>query len=128
MLNSLILSSILLVNLVTLQVEVVESDPLTDYINELAVYECRNCPPKYDRVDSNGELSYSCLQFQERTFREQVAKYDMLPDIEPHEIMNLFYDCSFQKKLAVMMLQENPKFIWRWKTSVLRGLGLPPNY
>ena len=122
--NSLILQSFVLLHLVTPNVEMPKADPLTEYINELAVFECRNCPAKYDRVDSNGELSYSCMQFQEITFREQVAKYDMLPDIEPHEIGNFIYDCSFQKKVVRKMIENDPNYWRHWRTSIItRKLG-----
>lgn len=122
MLSSLLLASAILVNVYTVEVPVI--DPMAVYIDKLQKYECRDCPAEYDRVDSNGELSYSCMQFQLPTFKEQVAKYDMLPDIEPHEIMNFIYDCEFQKKLVRKMIENDPKYWRHWRTSIIkRGLG-----
>lgn len=105
-----------------------EFTDMDGYINKLAVYECRGCPSDFSKIDTDGERVYSCLQFKKSTFTEQVIKFDLLPEAEESDIMNMIYDCDFQKYLAKLMLEENPEFIWRWATSVKRGLGLPPNY
>ena len=78
-------------------------------------------------LDSNGRYSYSCLQFQEQTFRFYVERYNLLPGVEYAEVMNWIYDCEFQKLIALKMLEEDHNNYLHWRTSVLkRGLGLPP--
>ena len=101
-------------------------DEIDLYINKLADYECRNCPVDFRIVDVNGYYSYSCLQFQKRTFVHYAKR--LLPEIEEKEYDNLIYNCDIQKKLAKQMLLEDPENIWHWANSVKRGLGLPPNY
>lgn len=97
------------------------------YIDDLAdKYECPNCPPNFRIIDSNNKYSYGCLQFQEATFVSEVARYGLLPEAEPAEVMNLIYDCDFQKKLAMLMFLNDPYAWMHWRTSVWRGLGLPP--
>lgn len=103
-------------------------DDLEIYLDNLQQYECRNCPDNFDKIDNDGVAVYGVYQFKESTFREQVRKFNLLPNAEYGEIMNMIYDTSFQRKLVRMMLEENPRLISRWKVSVKRGLGLPPNY
>jgi hypothetical protein len=74
-------------------------------------------------VDTNGRKSYGCLQFQKRTFVEQVKKYNLLPQAEDIEIPNMIMDCDFQKRLAYEMILDNNKNYRHWATSVKRGLG-----
>ena len=69
-------------------------------------------------VDTNGRLSKGCLQFQDATFNSYAKRYGI-----EGEIMN----CGDQKKLATLMIQENPRNARHWYTSVFkRGLGPPP--
>ncbi len=105
----------------------IPTDALTAYINRLAdEYECAGCGPNYRRLDSNGKYSYSCLQFQERTFVDRVKEYRLLPRAEAAEIMNWIYDCDFQKQVARKMFENEPNAWVHWRTSVERGLGMPP--
>ena len=70
-------------------------------------------------VDTNGKHSRGCLQFQDATFESYSKRYNF-----EGEIMN----CGDQKKLAKLMIQENPKNARNWYTSVYkRGLGVPPS-
>lgn len=102
-------------------------DPLYTWLDALEEYECLGCGENYSRVDVNGLRSYGCLQFQEQTFKAFVRRYDLLPYAETAEIMNMIYDCDFQKIVAHRMIQENDDAWSHWYTSVeLRGLGKPP--
>lgn len=101
-------------------------DALDAWINELARFECEGCGTRYRRLDSNNKYSYSCLQFQEATFREMVRLYD--PSL-PHELFGeIIYDCSYQKQLARAMFEDQGvKASRHWYTSIYkRGLGEPP--
>lgn len=104
-----------------------EKTALEKYIDKLAHnYECIECPENYRRIDSNGYYSYACLQFQWATFKDRVRRYKLAEYAENAELMNLIYDCDFQKQVALKMFQ-NEKNAWtHWRTSVKRGLGLPP--
>lgn len=105
-----------------------QKDELDLYIDRLAnEFECVNCPENFRHLDNNNEYSYSCLQFQEQTFIWKVKDYNLLPAAEDGEILNLIYDCDFQKKLARLMFENEPDAWKHWRTSVeKRGLGYPP--
>ena len=97
-----------------------------NWINELVQKESEG-RADIKILDSNGRYSYSCLQFQEQTFRFYVERYNLLPGVEYAEVMNWIYDCEFQKLIALKMLEEDHNNYLHWRTSVLkRGLGLPP--
>ncbi len=105
------------------------SDNLTEWIDRLEQYECRNCPVGYNRIDVNGELSYGCLQFQMATFKEQVnLLYEVdTSNFEQADWENLIYSCDFQKRLAYKMIEYDCDNWQHWRTSVAkRGLGVPP--
>lgn len=102
------------------------ADPMKSYIEELHKYECRNCPPNFSKIDTDGERVWGCLQFKIETFERQARKFNLIGD--NLEAEDLIHDCSIQKLLAKMMLEENPRKIWFWRTSIERGLELPPNY
>lgn len=75
--------------------------------------------------DRDGGYNYGCLQFREKTFRHFVKKFNLAPKAEPDEVMNLIYDCAFQKRLALRMLRENVENWKHWKKTA-RRIGLPP--
>lgn len=103
-----------------------QSDALDQWIEQLVTKES-NGKANIKIVDRNGYFSYGCLQFQMRTFREYVRKYNLLPEAEDEELKNMIYDCEFQKYLAKKMLEDNPDNWRHWHTSVVaKKLGLPP--
>lgn len=67
-------------------------------------------------IDVNGLRSWSCLQFQEPTFRSYS---------ERHGIAGHISDCEVQKRLARAMIRENPKNANHWLLST-RKIGSPP--
>jgi hypothetical protein len=75
--------------------------------------------------DHDGGYNFGCLQFRERTFRFYVEKFKLAPTAGPAEVMDLIYDCAFQKRLALRMIRENPDNWKHWKKTVGR-IGLPP--
>ena len=101
-------------------------DDLTDWIDSLELYECRNCPVGFSKIDTNGLLSYGCLQFQMPTFKQYVKFFYGDLDLEEADWENLIHSCKFQKGLAYKMISYNPEKWVHWQTSVKRGLGLPP--
>lgn len=107
-----------------LGVMVVESPDIWGWIDKLAFCESGN---RSDIVilDTNGRYSYGCLQFQEATFRQYVARYNMLPHATHDEVMNLIFNCDFQKKLAHKMLEENYKNWRHWYNCSTKKIGLP---
>ena len=97
---------------------------LRKWIDALAVAESGN-RSWIVHQDRDGRYYYGCLQFRERTFRHFVRKFNLAPNAEPDAVMNLIYDCAFQKRLALRMLRENPENWKHWKETVKR-IGLPP--
>ena len=102
----------------------IKDDDLTRWIDGLISYE--NCSPL--GTPDKGSLSYGCLCYKSGTFREQIRRYEMLPQAEWNELINYIGDCSIQKELAYKMLEDKP-LNWRhWWTSVkLKKYGLPPD-
>src|SRR6266403_343320 len=97
---------------------------LAQWIEALAIAESGN-REWIAHQDRDGGYNYGCLQFRERTFRHFVRKFNLAPNAEPDAVMNLIYDCAFQKRLALRMLRENPENWKHWKKTV-RQIGLPP--
>ena len=76
--------------------------------------------------DRDGRYYYGCLQFREKTFRFFVEKFNVGPTTEDVEVMDLIFDCAFQKRLATLMIQDDPENWKHWRTTVRRRIGLPP--
>jgi hypothetical protein len=68
-------------------------------------------------LDTNNRYSYSCLQFQERTFNHYTARYGF----EDYDIMN----CEHQKDVANEMLKENYNNWRHWFNCSTKKIGLP---
>jgi hypothetical protein len=101
-------------------------EPLDDWLNQLVNKES-NGKASIKILDTNGYYSYGCLQFQMRTFLEYGNKYDVFSNAEIEHLDKLIYDCDFQKRLAKLMIQDNPNNWRHWHTSVTKGgIGLPP--
>lgn len=93
------------------------------WLDRLEGFECKDCGPRYRVLDTNNRYSYSCLQFQLDTFKEQALKYGILTGNFEEEI----YDCQVQKTVALAMILDDRNNARHWHTSVFtRGLGLPP--
>jgi hypothetical protein len=97
---------------------------LEKWIDNLAVAESGN-RQWIVHQDRDGGYNYGCLQFRERTFRFYVEKFKLVPSADPAEVMDLIYDCAFQKRLAARMIRENPDNWKHWRKTVGR-IGLPP--
>ncbi len=74
--------------------------------------------------DRDGRLYYGCLQFREKTFRAYARKFHLLP--KRAETMTAIYDCSIQKRLAAMMIRDDPRNWRHWKGTVVKRVGPPP--
>lgn len=104
------------------------------WVEELEEYESNIVKDKdnYKRIDVNGYYSYSCLQFQMKTYLhfynlKNDTDLKLYENISLKEARKLITDCERQKELAVWMIKENPQRWKHWRYSVQRGLGLPPN-
>jgi|SRR5689334_12356577 len=97
---------------------------LRKWIDALAVAESGN-RGWIVHQDRDGRSYYGCLQFRESTFRYFVEKFQIAPNKEPAEVMNLIYDCAFQKRLAARMIRQNPDNWKHWRKTTGR-IGLPP--
>ena len=75
--------------------------------------------------DRDGRFYYGCLQFREKTFRFYVDKFGLAANDEQNDVMELIYDCSFQKRLARRMILDDPENWKHWRTTAGR-IGLPP--
>lgn len=75
------------------------------FLDQLATCESGN--NEYAKVlDTNGKYSYSVFQFQRQTWEMALAKYNLAPQAEPGEYLNLIFDSELQRKAARLMLQE----------------------
>lgn len=104
--------------------EVRDEARLRKWIDALAVAESGN-RAWIVHQDRDGRYYYGCLQFRESTFRYFVERFQIAPDKEPAEVMNLIYDCAFQKRLAARMIRQNPANWKHWRKTAGR-IGLPP--
>lgn len=68
-------------------------------------------------LDVNGRYSYSCLQFQKRTFNHYTERYGF----ENYDIMN----CEHQKDVANEMLKEDYNNWQHWYLCSTKKIGLP---
>ena len=102
-------------------------DKLDLWLDRLISYECLGCGPAFKRLDTNGEYSYSCLQFQEKTFLGMGRRYGLLAEGDDPVALGI-YDCGLQRKIARRMFEDDVKAAARhWYYSIhVKGLGLPP--
>jgi hypothetical protein len=94
---------------------VTEPDALDLWIESLAFQESSG-REDVEIIDTNGEWSRGCLQFQDRTLRYYAAKYDLHGEA---------LDCRYQKALTRQILLGHPDGWRNWYTSVNK-LGKPP--
>lgn len=107
-----------------------KKDVLDVYLSRLAwTYECVGACARAEKagepfkiIDSNGQYSYGCLQFQQATYLAMAKKYK----VDPWAGGGI-YDCENQWKIARAMFEEDPVAASNhWYTSIYtRGLGLP---
>lgn len=70
-------------------------------------------------LDVNGRYSYGCLQFQRATWDAYRDAYGITED----DIFN----CNLQRKLARLMIEDDPSAWRHWWNSVTKyGVGKPP--
>lgn len=101
------------------------ANSLETWIDALAVAESGNRQRLVHR-DRDGQLYYGCLQFHEKTFRAYVRKFHLLPKGSRSETMSRVYDCAFQKRLAALMIRDDPRNWRHWRGTVEKVVGLPP--
>jgi len=80
-------------------------DELTPFVEYLSWCESRH-KPHIKVLDTNGAYSYGRFQFQMHTFKWYVQRYNLAPDIEEAEYLNLIYDGDFQEKVVRRVLEE----------------------
>jgi hypothetical protein len=95
------------------------------WIDKLAFAESGNRARLVHR-DRDGQLYYGCLQFHAKTFRVYVKRFHLLPKNSRAETMKRIYDCDFQKRLAAMMIREDPDNWKHWRWTVEKRIGMPP--
>lgn len=98
-------------------------DELDIWLMKLASHE--GCKP--EGTMDRGSLSYGLFCYKEGTFKMFVKKYDLLPNAEEDEIMNLIGDAQFQWKLTRMVFEDSCQNWRNWYTSTVKKIGLPPN-
>ena len=101
------------------------ANTLEIWLDALAVAESGNRRWLVHR-DRDGQLYYGCLQFHEKTFQAYVRKFHLLPKGSRSETMSRIYDCAFQKRLAALMIRDDPRSWRHWKRTVEKRVGLPP--
>ena len=100
-------------------------DRLETWLDKLAFAESGNRPRLVHR-DRDGQLYYGCLQFHAKTFRVYVRRFHLLPKSSRAEMMGRIYDCAFQKRLAAMMIRDDPDNWKHWRRTVEKRVGMPP--
>lgn len=106
-----------------------ETRKFEEWLDKLVAYECPNCQANFRRLDSNGEYSYSCLQFQRRTFEDMAKRYQIPTKLYPSDrVSEPIYSCRIQRAVATAMFEDQgSKAARHWYTSIyVKGLGLPP--
>lgn len=101
------------------------ADALELWLDKLAVAESGNRARLVHR-DRDGQLYYGCLQFHAKTFRVYVRRFHLLPQNSRAEMMHRIYDCAFQKRLAALMIRDDPDNWKHWKWTVEKRVGMPP--
>ena len=80
-----------------------------------------------NQVDLDGTASYSSFQFKPGTLYHYVTRYDVLPDIESHEIMNVIMDYFVQRATVEQMILHRDEINWYNEfPACVAKLGLPP--
>ena len=99
-----------------------EGDPkINAWLDKLETKE--DCPEK-GMMDTNGLKSYGKLCFQERTFVYYSLKYNVFPHALEHELPNLMASRTEQRKLARVMLENEPDAWTHWLNST-KKIGKP---
>jgi hypothetical protein len=101
------------------------ADALEIWLNTLAFAESGNRQHLVHR-DRDGQLYYGCLQFKETTFRAYAKKFHLLAKGTRAEMMRRIYDCSFQKRLASLMIRDDPENWKHWRGTIEKRVGPPP--
>lgn len=101
-----------------------QAGALGKWIDTLAVAESGN-RNWIVHEEEDGRRYYGCLQFREQTFRYFAMKFRLVQPAKSGDVMNLIYDCAFQKRLATRMIRENPGNWKHWRKTVEK-IGLPP--
>ena len=78
----------------------------------------------WEDVKRTGEPSIGCYQYQRKTFKASIKKFNLLPYTEENEYMNFIYDCDFQKELTRLILINEKEGWLHWKNSFI-NLKLP---
>lgn len=86
--------------------------------NDTAMYTLATCesgrnPEAINPMDG-GSPSYGLLQWKESSFWFYNGKYNLLPDLERPEVINVIYDPNIQIRLAQKVLEE-PRGYLNWK-------------
>ncbi len=91
---------------------------ITTWLDKLQKAESESNPMMVI-LDSNNRYSYGCLQYQMDTW---------IGDSRTYHIRGEMMDCSKQRQLARLTVENEPKDGWRrWYNSVAkRGVGMPP--
>ena len=94
-------------------------DTLSPLIDKLAMCESGGDPEALNPEDG-GSRSSGVLQFKDSTFLHYAKRYEMFPYAEDAEIINFLTDPDQQKKMATLMLKENPENWRHWVNCSLK--------
>ena len=94
---------------------VLENDP---ELYALATCESGRNPDAINPMDG-GSPSHGLLQWKESSFWYYNEKYNILPELERGEVMNVIYDPNIQIKMAQAVLEE-PKGYLNWKNCFVK--------
>lgn len=81
-------------------------------MERLAMCESGGNPERINPMDTNGVPAYGLFQYQERTWNEQIAKYNLLPNAEPAEYINFIMDGELQWELTDKILRDGGDRHW----------------
>lgn len=100
---------------------IAKNEALETFLDKLA--ECESQGNDYAKVlDTNSKYSYGRYQFQRQTWEMALAKYNLAPQAEPAEYINLIFDGELQRKAAELMLKE--KDGWKHWTVCSKRIGV----
>ena len=93
------------------------SVPQTEWLAKLEKCES-NGSTTIKVLDVNNKFSFSCLQFQAKTFLTQGVKYGLIAT-STKEVEPLIYNCELQYQLAHKMLLDGGENHWKVCSSKL---------
>lgn len=98
-----------------------------EWLHSLEMCESGGNHNAINEIDRDGTASLGGFQFKPATLYHYATLYGVLPDIEPHEIMNIIMDYYVQRSTVEQMILHHDDIPWHTEfPDCVARLGLPP--